>query len=796
MTNILLERMIMRKTIGITLIALLLWGCGKYKHLKPNPEIVPRESGYTEIIDKDKPFELKQNKRYFMTFPAPASSDYYLVVQLSNGTQLSSYLTQQFDKKPDTQDPVIKNDSKSPNVAAYPVEASATPYTWVIDRVDAKTFLNMEYRYVPRWRYQFETKYASFQTILAKNKADRQRLQGLGTTVSISTIDFAGELSELDRKTETLKKLQAIVLETESIFPGAIKGSDDRAYLDYLGIKREVDDELRFQDDYRIALKALQITRDGRLDNELFIRNLPEIMRFFENENRYPENVRREVADAVANRLTEIVPYYESQVQRKRDLSKIDFPANAAKNLYDRTNQRPDQRFSDFTRFVDAFNRDLDNLQTSRKKVDDLRAQLKRESWPSASFYSRMRGDVNRLQSSLPTFSRSDYGKYTNYSIVSRLENEVRGLSTQVNDMARGLGVAESLAGEINMLKDSGNYRGIIRLLKQHSDIAFLRDQYGDLDQRSIDQQEQDIRRALQNQNFADAERRIEALYNDRDFIDYDAFAARKLSLCKEFEEQMLAAIEQASKERVTAFIAANQGGINNVDELYNSEAFQPVHKITFSAGGQNVIDKYNQRLQQYMDGLKFDQFPKSSIEAIYGDFTRSPHDNGIAKARAVITHGKYYKGNDRKVKNMIAELDPAIAKWITKPTEYRRIFVVPVNAAQQANNSYTFRVNLQIPSDAKFPVFDVNIKLPREVAKSAGTEQWYQSMTLNGKQLKNEGRFTITAPTERNDFECQITPLQVRKDGDNILEVKFNHAAFKVLEISVMAQRPIIRRD
>ena len=102
----------------------------------------------------------------------------------------------------------------------------------------------------------------------------------------------------------------------------------------------------------------------------------------------------------------------------------------------------------------------------------------------------------------------------------------------------------------------------------------------------------------------------------------------------------------------------------------------------------------------------------------------------------------------------------------------------------------------MQIPSNAKFPVFDVNIKLPREIAKSAGTEQWYQSMTLNGKQLKNEGRFTITAPTERNDFECQITPLQVRKDGDNILEVKFNHAAFKVLEISVMAQRPIIRRD
>jgi hypothetical protein len=110
--------------------------------------------------------------------------------------------------------------------------------------------------------------------------------------------------------------------------------------------------------------------------------------------------------------------------------------------------------------------------------------------------------------------------------------------------------------------------------------------------------------------------------------------------------------------------------------------------------------------------------------------------------------------------------------------------------------NQYKFKINLKIPSDAKFPVFDVNIKLPREVAQNAEKGSWYDTITLNGKVLKNEGRFTITAPTERNDFECQITPLQVNKDGDNILEVTFKHEAFKVMEISVMAQRPIIRRD
>jgi hypothetical protein len=104
--------------------------------------------------------------------------------------------------------------------------------------------------------------------------------------------------------------------------------------------------------------------------------------------------------------------------------------------------------------------------------------------------------------------------------------------------------------------------------------------------------------------------------------------------------------------------------------------------------------------------------------------------------------------------------------------------------------------LNIQIPSDAKFPVFDVNIKLPREVASKAGQQQWYDKITMNGNVLKNEGRFTITAPTPSNDYECQLTPVQMFKDRDNILEVRFKHSAFKVLEVSVMAQRPIIKKN
>jgi hypothetical protein len=68
--------------------------------------------------------------------------------------------------------------------------------------------------------------------------------------------------------------------------------------------------------------------------------------------------------------------------------------------------------------------------------------------------------------------------------------------------------------------------------------------------------------------------------------------------------------------------------------------------------------------------------------------------------------------------------------------------------------------------------------------------------MTFNGKLLKNEGRFGITAPTSANDYECQITPLQVNKTGDNVLEVRFKHGSFDVFEVSLMAQKPIIKKN
>jgi hypothetical protein len=102
----------------------------------------------------------------------------------------------------------------------------------------------------------------------------------------------------------------------------------------------------------------------------------------------------------------------------------------------------------------------------------------------------------------------------------------------------------------------------------------------------------------------------------------------------------------------------------------------------------------------------------------------------------------------------------------------------------------------LALTSEAAFPVWDITVKLPPAVAKKAATEQWYEKITLNKNPLKNEGRFSISSPTAENGYECQISPVQTQKEGRNILDIYFNHKSFKAYPISVMLQKPIIKKN
>lgn len=786
----------MKLKYAIIITLSFLMACGGYKELKPKPAVISQEAGYIQLQNKDKNFQLKKGKKYYMEFPAPAQENIYLVLRSNNLPLLTSHLTRQFTKgKGDI--PLNDENPGDRNADVYKLDRLVPSYFWVIENVSQNIELAFDYRYVPIWRYRFETKNAEFQLTLARNKVDRQNYDALGISLSSNDLNYDRGLADVQQKTNNLKAIEGALLEIETIFPPRIINSNDPAYRDYTALKNELNSELRFQDNYARMLRVFKLEKESRANSEMFAKGVPQFYDFFQKKSEYQGNVLREARDVIGARLPELAPYMEKVFREKRDIAPVDFSVEKAEALYTECNMQPDARFTAIAKAMKAFNRNAEELEAAKDQYDGIMERVRNVgAWPTDSFFPGLQGDIDAVAASLPRFSSASYGKFISNNCVSQLQRETNAFNQKVQATRQNFQSAALLVPQINRLRSQGRFSEILRLLKENSQIDFLMDTYGNLDKLSLDEQQAGITNALESGDWRLAESRIRGLYEDRNFLNYDAISYQRNQIVKTSEEQLVSAIEQESKKRITAFLELKKDVYRNVDSLYSSDVFKPVYEMTFSSGGPNILEQHKKQIQDYLDSYKYDQFPKMAIERIYQDFSRDPNNDGVAKARAIITHGKYYKGTDQKTKNLIAECDPMIAKWITKPKDYRRIFVVPVNPTQQASNEYVFRLNIQIPSDAKFPVFDVNIKLPREVASKAGQQQWYDKITMNGNVLKNEGRFTITAPTSNNDYECQLTPVQMFKDRDNILEVRFRYSAFKVLEVSVMAQRPIIKKD
>ncbi len=776
---------------------LLILACSPYKELKPRPEIVSRESEYIELLNKDKFFRLKAGKKYFIKFPGINQPDFYLALRVSHLDQIYSYLTRQFTRGKAPMVAMPDESAPTDDLLVYRLDPTVPVFYWVIDTVRQDIELDMEYRYVPIWRFKFETRSHEFRVNLTRNQIDRQVYETLGVTLTAEGVDPARELQEVRQKSEFLRSIQGELEQIEAILPAGVRNTDDPAYLDFVDLQEDLQRELAFQEDYAALMTVLLKERQSRNNAEKFVEAIPDFARLFEQQDRYPGHVIQEVDRLLGNRLVDFVPQYEQLLRRKRDAAPIDFPVEAAESLISSLRTHPEEDVATLVTFIRAYNRPASAYQEARQTLQDIREEIRKSgNWPSGTFYRQLRQRVDRLLSTLPVPSRQDFGKYGSYACVSALERAYREIKSELSRFGEKFRRAQQVVSDINRYRRAGDYRAIARALSSNRDLDFLRDQYPNVDELSLKQYQVDISRAIQQQRWAEAERNLRTLHEDRNFMNYSAIARKKNRLVQMYEDSLASAVERASRTRAEAFIQANKGNFRNVEALYNDPALQPVYELTFSSIGPNAVRARMQKIRNALHTLTHVRFPELAIETLYRDFTRDIRDNGVEKALAIVAHGREYQGNNPRIRRLIAEIDPEVPKVLNKPRDYRRIYVIPTSATQSQSNQYLFRINLQIPSEAKFPVFDVNIKLPRELAKAATATRWYEQITINGKVLKNEGRFSIIAPTKENDYICQLTPLQVRKGQDNILEVRFTSPAYKVYEISVMAQRPIIRKN
>lgn len=786
----------------ISVLAFLFFiGCSAYKQLQPKPELSSAEKGYIELKDGKKDFELKKEKRYFIQFPSAEDKNYYLVLSIPAKKSFSSFLTSQLtDKKRPGEK--ITDESTCDTMSVYPIENNGSGYYLIIESIPEDVIFNVDYRYVPQWRFKFENKHASFKEILENNRVDREAYNSIGPGKHLQGTNFPKMVKFVKDHYGELENVYNELLAIESIFPPSILNSKDEAYQNYLTLKSSIEEEMTFQKNYLLVLNFFG--KESQCDGNpgLLMESVDLFIEFFSKKDSLPSPVVSEAQNVINERLKDVVPFYEQKLTEKDDAAPFDEKSFMTSSLYRVATLYNDaglaapQEYTVLSKFVKDFDTRARGLQSASDSLAKINESIEKlGDMPDDKFFAGVVKKVSAIKTNLVKPLDESYGKFNEYSCKEKLNSAITGFTETFNTKAEHFQEASSLVPLLNSLKEQRDFSGMLGHLTQKMHLDFLIPKYKPLDKMSVDEQANQIEISLNDRNWPKAEEGLRKLYEDTHFLNPEEIYPVKAKVVGDLEDSLYTKIDRVSRQRIVKFLEDNIGVLENVDSLYADSVFLPVYNVTFATGSRNDLLKRKTELIEHLAKMKENEFPAKAITLLYKQFTSNPNKDGVLKARAVVAHGKYYKGEDKKVKLSIAECDPLTAKWIVKPKQYRRVFALPVTD-RRVNNKYVVRMYIDIPTDAKFPVFDVNIKLPKEIADNAGSKQWYESMTLNKVPLKNEGRFTITAPSASNDYECQISPVQMKKEKANILEITFTHNTYKVHPVSIMVQKPIIKKN
>jgi hypothetical protein len=631
----------------------------------------------------------------------------------------------------------------------------------------------------------------NYLVILANLKKEKETRDNIVSFLKAAP-GFMGFLSDSGRYPTRINEKAKNIFSArlEEILPyydGLVKNSSD--IID-IGSHEELDNVSHFYnvcnedipDELANLITFFHKYNDGRNALLAVENNLADLNRMAENVSGRPEKSFYNAAIAMLEKTQNMLP--ESRVSHVEKYGKY----KCAVML--------DHKNNSAAVFVVSITEQIETLRVLDEKLGEINAMFRQTpTWPSDNFYTVAGKDMEEIESNLPKSIPAQVDPYSSGKIAVWAKKRLTNETNQIKNLQQQYQKAEEVVPQINTFRKQENYRSIIKLLNANRTLGFLLAQYPGIDTLSLGHQTRTISSNLSIKAWKSAEMKIDELFRDRDYLNPDVIAEKRNQYVKQYESELFQKVNLASRSSVESFIKNHETTLNNVPALYKDSAFLPVYKLTFSSTSPKELQQKKKQIENFLTEMKTIRFPETAIKALYKELTKNIQEQGVEKARAIVDHGKSYKGSDKQVKSLVNECDCSVPKIMTKTSEYRKFFVLPSTSNKKGNNDYLLRMDIQIPSEAEFPVFDVNIAIPSELAQNTAQKAWFDEISINKKQIKNEGRFHITAPTSTNNYESQITPVQISKGSTNILEIKLKYNGFRAFEVSVMAQKPIIRK-
>lgn len=733
-----------RVIIGMTVLVLFA-GCASYKELQPDPLISPDESGFRHVYDGDKVFIVREEEKLFIRFPSPPADKFALILKTPPKSAVSSLLTRDFDAVGGSLQPITDETLGNDTLSVYPIDLWTSNYAWVVTDVRREMPLMLQYRYAPRWRYVFETRSASFKDSLAGSRADRTTFEAIRPGFNVDEISLKLEVGQLGGPHDRARSLRNELDHLKGLFPDDIAGSKDTAYLEYLELTRNLEEEIEFHEAFFALLEFLQIERANRGKPEQFLSDAPRMTAFMQLKDRYPARIRESMKQLILPRIAETTEYFGGFLKTKNDLDLI-LSLDPLVDLVKACEMDLPADLSRFIRFVSRFNAGASAVGTFQGEADRIESESTWNRWPGDSLYSSLLRRVKDATEGLP-------------------DPKTLGMETEKNFPSAVLLDRSTRAA--------------------HARAAALQHMYLQAEGAAL---------AIRRNDWSKAESGLKAIWEQRDSDDSGALVKQRNTILRLGEEEIHDRVLERSRLRAESYINSNALTVRDIPALYGDSAFTPIYTSRFSMGGVDLVSRRREGIRRQMNSLRDVTFPETAVTSLYRALQKADESTAAQFGLAIVEHGKLYKGEDAQVKGLVNEFNAAVPKTISRAKEYRKVFALPVRKSGRGHE-YLVRLRLRIPSDAKFPVYDVSIKLPEVVASGGRNERWYQSITINNKPIKNEGRFRITAPLRANNFESLISPVQTDKQGNNILELRFVHPEPRLFEISAMAQVPIIRK-
>ncbi len=786
-----------KKFFAFILIISFLSGCSAYKELSPNPELIPKEDGYIKLRDGKNNFELERDTKYYMEITPPLKDNFYFVLKNNIKPISEYYFSDNFDGGDKGYHKIPDVVSAEKELSAFPVDSRHKKYYWIIEKINQDTLLRAEYRYVPMWRFNFEREFNKAKKTFNKFALRRSAFKNSKYDEPIGSLKK--KLATVKVSIDSVGYLRKIIPQMEKYFPDSLKNAKEKEYKDYLIFGNDVEEEYIFEKKNLYLLQTFVTLRETENNREAFIKAAPVFLGFLNSKLSIDESVKKKVRDIIAERIANVASEYRNKIKSKRDAKPFNIypPVETVYKLYKDANGFVPENFNSLTEFFKTFDDKAAKFSLYKKYAKELKEYLaKSPKWLPDNYYAGASEILRKMTDVLPNIFMADFRGFENYYCVKTLQKELRSARRYTRKLSRDYREAGLIVSRINNLRKRGAYGEMLSLLNSNKDLSFLVSHYKFLDKKYLDSEKNILGIYVSSNNFADSERELKRLFNFNSFLSPKTIKSEKAKLILTYEKELYSRVKYISMTRIDSFVNAHKLDTENLSRLYADSVFSPVYKITFSYYGNQNVEKENAEIENYLEKTKYFTFPEIAIVAQYKSILHNSKNNAVAKVRAIEFHAKYYKGKKRKVRNIIDEFNMNIAKLITSPTDYRKLYVAPVTDNKKGVNKYMFKVSLKIPTKAKFPVYEINIKLPDEVAEKASSEKWYDKIMLNNTELKNEGRIKIIAPTKDNNYECKITPVQMDAEEQNVLTVTFSFPSYKLYEVSVMAQKPIIRKN